>query len=129
VRNGKSGHSFAYRKAGTVAGACKMADIPRATWYDWMQSNRDFARAALEAREEVADDLVGQAASEEGSDTLLITLLKALRRSVFGDKPVVTAVSDDVQQRLRRQGDVIREVLGPGEGDHLIERLDEVWLR
>lgn len=76
---------------GTVTGACIAAGVDRKTWYNWVRDDETFAEHVASAKEQVADRLE-QAAIEratafiEPSDTLLIFLLKGLRREVYGDK-------------------------------------------
>ncbi len=86
-----------YVEAGTVTGACRYAKVNRATWYKWIETDDEFAREVVSAQEQVADSLEEEAISRavNGSDTLLIFLLKGQKRERYGDK---------------------REVSGPGGG-------------
>jgi hypothetical protein len=121
----------AYRIAGTIKSACEAAQIARSTWYEWRQSDAAFDRLARDAEDDVADNLEAIAvaratAKESPSDTLLIFLLKSLRRERFGDKQTVTVIHPDVLDRLRRQAAIIqsREVW---PRDELFAAIEGVW--
>ncbi|MDB4876438.1 MAG: hypothetical protein JWM41_2884 [Gemmatimonadetes bacterium] len=127
----------AYVASGRVNTACKAAQVQYSTWYRWIAEDRDFARAFEQAKEMLADDLEGVAVerAKEGSDTLLITLLKALKPEKYRDKQTITIVSPDVQGRLSRQADAIMEVCRthlPREqaaavASMIANRLREIW--
>jgi hypothetical protein len=105
-----------------VAQACREARVTRAGAYKAREADPEFAAAWDAALEESTDDLVGEAyrRAREGtvkpvyykgekcggireySDTLAIFLLKAHRRSVYGDK---------VQTDLTSQGNPVSTVL------------------
>lgn len=69
----------AFEDLGTITGACRSTSVGRRTVYDWQQADEDFALALHDARRAVADDLEHEAIrrAKDGSDTLLIFLLKA----------------------------------------------------
>lgn len=119
----------AYARTGTVKAACEAAQIARRTWYDWMQDDEAFAKAAVDAREAVADELVEEAVqrAKDGSDTLIIFLLKSMRRSEYGDKQTITVTSPDVQGRLVQQAQLIASQ-PTWDSQTLLDRLGaEVW--
>lgn len=70
-----------------VSGACAAAGISRPTAYDLRRSNAEFADAWQAAIDMGVDDLEGVAfqRAREGSDTLLIFLLKCHRPAVYRD--------------------------------------------
>jgi hypothetical protein len=94
----------------SVTAACIDAGISRVAAYDWRAADATFAKAWDDAVEEGTDRLEDEAhrrardgtqkpvyqggkkvgAINEYSDTLMIFLLKARRRSKFGDKQEVT---------------------------------------
>ena len=76
----------AYIDTGTITGACSQAGITRVTWNDWTKNDEAFNEAVLEAQESIADNLEAAALkrAHEGSDALMVFLLKALRRNKFG---------------------------------------------
>jgi hypothetical protein len=119
----------AFVEKGNVSAACRAAGIGRRTWYDWLESDEAFATRAIEAREEVVDELVEEAVqrAKDGSDTLLIFLLKAYRRAEYGDRQVVTIVSPQIRERLERQSEIIAEELEATDAERLFARLAEVW--
>lgn len=86
----------AFRKTGTVQAACEAASIARKTWYDWVANDSAFQEAVDEATDFVTDDLEKEAIkrAKEGSDTLIIFLLKSRRRHIYGDKVTVDIQND-----------------------------------
>jgi hypothetical protein len=127
----------AYYDLGTVIAACKRVGISRRTWYNWAEADPVFADAVRRATEHVADDLEAEAIrrAKDGSDTLLIFLLKAKRPAVYRERHTINVVSPEVQSRLFRQTDAImqtcRELLGTDEATafthSLAVKLQEVW--
>jgi hypothetical protein len=119
----------AYAIAGTVKGACEAAKVGRSTWYDWIERDPAFGARVLELTEEVTDDLETEAVkrAKEGSDTLLIFLLKSKRPQQYRDRQEITVVSPDVKARLARQLAVIVAHLGADGAEPLLAKLDEVW--
>lgn len=75
----------AYREYSTITHACTAAGVGRSTVYDWQQADEDFAVAMHDARHGVRDDLVmeGVRRAKDGSDTMLIFMLKALDPEMF----------------------------------------------
>lgn len=71
----------AYERLGTITHAAKEAGVSRRTVYNWQQADEDFALAMHDCREQVTEDLEREAVrrAKDGSDTLLIFLLKANR--------------------------------------------------
>ncbi|HEX8941686.1 MAG TPA: hypothetical protein VF785_01035 [Gemmatimonadaceae bacterium] len=126
-----------FMEIGTVKGACAAAGVPRRTWYNWMESDESFAALVVDASEHVSDELEGEAIAraKNGSDTLLMFLLKARRPAVYREKHTITVVSPEVVTRLTRQADTIMHVcrteLEPHVAASLIrklaEALDAVW--
>jgi hypothetical protein len=92
-----------------IAAACRLAKVTRKAAYDRRKADPDFAAAWDEAIDAAVDDLVGEAwrrasfgterpvfymgeecgVVQEYSDGLLMFLLKAHRRQVYGDKAQV----------------------------------------
>lgn len=120
----------AFLKHGTVAAACSAARIGRTTWYDWRTNDPEFNRLAGEAEEAVTDALeeVAQlrATMPEGSDTLLIFLLKARRRALYGDKNQLTVISPEVQVRVQSTLQLIA-TKPTWDSEELINALSEIW--
>lgn len=78
-----------FRNSGNVRLACRAANISRSTIYYWRNKWVTFADEWDEAKEDACDILEGEAwkrAVENQSDRLLMFLLKAHRRKVYGDK-------------------------------------------
>jgi hypothetical protein len=98
-----------FMQIGTVKGACAAAGVPRRTWYNWMESDASFAALVVDASEHVSDELEEEAIAraKNGSDTLLMFLLRARRPFVYREKQTIEVVSPDVQNRLVRQADTI----------------------
>ena len=78
----------AYVETGIVASACRAVGIGRTTWYRWIREDKDFAAVVENAREMVADDLESEAVrrAKNGSDVLLIFLLKGLKPEKYGNR-------------------------------------------
>jgi len=72
----------------SVCGAVKAAGASRASVYRWKDEDAAFGEAWNEAREECVDLLEAEAKRRalEGSDTLLIFLLKSYRPDVFSER-------------------------------------------
>lgn len=120
-----------YRECGTIRGACEAAGIGRRTWYNWLEEDKAFAAAVDEAKEDVADELEETAATrakaKDGSDLLLIFLLKALRPSRFRENMRIDLVSPIVREKVRQTVSLIRSSLTPELCDPLLKKLSEVW--
>ena len=76
-----------YIETGTITGACSHAEITRATWMDWVRNDAAFNEAVLEAQESIAENLEAAALkrAHEGSDALMVFLLKGLRKAKYGN--------------------------------------------
>jgi hypothetical protein len=65
-----------------ITEACKEIGIDRSTYYRWLESDRDFSKAAQDAKEEkldfIEDKLLGKIA--EGDTTAIIFALKTLAK-------------------------------------------------
>ncbi len=98
-----------FMEIGTVKGACAAAGVPRRTWYNWMETDKSFAIRVVQASEQVSDELEEEAIrrAKDGSDTLLMFLLKARRPAIFREKRTIEVVSPDVQRRLAKQVEFI----------------------
>ena len=76
------------RDSGNVRLSCMAAGVPRRTVYNWRNKWSTFAAEWDEAKEDACDILEGEAwkrAVQGQSDRLLMFLLKAHRREVYGD--------------------------------------------
>ena len=76
------------RSSGNVRLSCRAAGVPRSTAYRWRDKWATFAAEWEEAKEDACDMLEAEAwkrATEGQSDRLLMFLLKAHRRDVYGD--------------------------------------------
>jgi len=73
------------RKFETVTHAAEAAGVRRKTVYEWRKNDPEFARAIDEVFEDVTDELEKEAhrRAKDGSDTLLIFLLKARRPAMY----------------------------------------------
>lgn len=114
----------AFRGAGMVVSACAAAGIGRQTWYDWIEADPVFAAAVVDAREDALDDLEKEAVkrAKEGSDTLLIFLLKSQRREKFGDRVVLTEASQSVKEKLQATVNLVAKC-----APQLMEDLEKIW--
>lgn len=121
----------AFRELGTVSAACLSVGIGRRTWYDMLERDAEFAREVMEASEAVADELEAEAIrrAQNGSDALLMFLLRARRRPIYGDKQELTIVSPDVRVRVSRMVDTVSRF--PGLSDDarnaLLDELERIW--
>ena len=98
-----------FRNCGNVRLACRAAGIPRKTAYRWRNKWSTFAAEWDEAKEDACDVLEGEAwkrAVKGQSDRLLMFLLKAHRREVYGDK---------VEHTGKDGGKITLEVVYPNE--------------
>ncbi|HEX4354542.1 MAG TPA: hypothetical protein VHZ95_16550 [Polyangiales bacterium] len=127
----------AFVRLGKVGEACKAAGVTYGTWYRWRNEDPEFERASEYAKEILANELeeVGMQRAKEGSDSLLMFFLRALRPK-YRDKQTIEVVSPDVQSRLSRQADAIMEVcratiadpdLRAAVATSIANRLREIW--
>lgn len=75
----------------SIESACKTEGIGRATYYDWRSADPVFAAradAAIEAGTDYLEDIARKraVAAKDGSDTLLIFLLKARRPNKYRER-------------------------------------------
>jgi len=78
----------AFKNCANVTRACEIADIARATFYEWLKEDPEFKAAYEATREEaiqVLEDEAIKRATIGGSDTLLIFLLKAAKPQKYRD--------------------------------------------
>lgn len=88
----------ALRRTGVVLLACRAADVPRRSAYEWRAADEVFRAAWLDAVEEHVDVLEAAAIQRAlhgthdrpPSDRLLEKLLTAKRPQVYGDRVAVT---------------------------------------
>lgn len=78
----------AYIEFGTVTAACRAINANRATWYDWIEADEEFAAKVKHAEQAVADDLEQEAIrrAKDSSDTMLIFLLKGHKPDKFAER-------------------------------------------
>jgi len=76
------------RDCGNVRLSCEAAGIGRRTAYDWRERWVTFANEWQEALDDAIDTLEGEAwrRARKSSDRLLMFLLKAHRREMYGDQ-------------------------------------------
>ena len=93
------------RQSGNVRLACQAAGIPRRTAYNWRGKWSTFSAEWDEALDDALDILEGKAweRAAQHSDRLLMFLLKAHRRDVYGDRQELDVTTD---------GEPIRFVVG-----------------
>jgi hypothetical protein len=84
------------RKLGTVSAACDAVGIRTTTFYNWKKRDPVFMAAAEEAKAKTIDDLETEAIkrAKDGSDTLLIFLLKSLKPTVYKERAHVEVSQD-----------------------------------
>lgn len=118
-----------YRELGTVQAACRAAGIGRRTWYNWKSEDEAFAALVAEADEDVTDELEEEAhkRAKESSDTLLIFLLKAKRRSLYGDKQTITVVSTKVQEGMMAVRDAVLRFVPPDQQEAAGQAMADAW--
>ena len=109
----------ALRDGAAVAEAAEAAGVRRNTLWRWRQADEAFALAYHDAEEHGTDTLekVARKRAVEGSDTLLIFLLKARRPAMYRD-----SVKIDATVTSRDPG--IREAAG--RDPELFERLSRL---
>lgn len=81
----------AFRKYQTIKHAAAAIEVHRTTIHRWKRTDPEFAAAMEDAEEDGTDDLEREAIrrAKDGSDTLLIFLLKARRRERYGERPTM----------------------------------------
>jgi hypothetical protein len=138
VETGNGGYAYsdavfakalqAFREAGTVAEACRVANISRTAWYDRVGIDPAFQAAVMSATEDVTDELEQEAIrrAKDSSDTLIIFLLKSRRSSLYREKQEVTVVSPDVTRRLQNTVEVIGS-RPEWRSEELLEQLNGIW--
>jgi hypothetical protein len=118
-------------RASTVSGACRASGIGRRTWYNWLERDREFSLSLPAMVADVADELEAEAMRRakgvDGSDRLLIFLLKAFRPEKFRDNAQITKVSPIVREKVRQTVEVLRVSLPQEVVDPILMQLCEVW--
>ena len=84
------------RDCGNVRLSCEAADVPRSTVYRWRDKWATFSDEWREALDDALDMLEAEAwkRARRSSDRLLMFLLKAHRRELYGDKVEVDQTVD-----------------------------------
>lgn len=74
----------------SVSAACRAARIARSSYYLWLDEDEAFAADVRDAIEAGTDKLEDSAVKQalDGNTTLMVLMLKARRREVYGDKPI-----------------------------------------
>ena len=100
----------ALRETGNVSRACEAAGIGRSTAYQWRDNDPDFAREWDEVIDALVDDLEQEAIrrAKDGSDTLLIFLLKGLKPDRYSDR---------LRAEIEHSGGINVEIAIPDEVD------------
>jgi len=84
------------RQTGNIRLSCMAAGVSRTTAYRWRDKWSTFADEWQEALDDALDILEGKAweRAAQHSDRLLMFLLKAHRRDVYGDKQELDVTTD-----------------------------------
>lgn len=79
---------YGYAMRGLISEACRMVRVARQTWYDWIEQDPVFAKAAAEGKEFAMETLEAMAYSRgyTMSDPLLQFMLKHGKPQVFRDR-------------------------------------------
>jgi AcrR family transcriptional regulator len=112
-----------------VRNACLAAGIGRRTWYGWIEEDKLFAALVNEAREDLSDELEATALkrAKDGSDGMLMFMLKTYRPDKFRARATITVVSPIVREKVARTVHAIRAQLPKELATPLLETLSEVW--
>ena len=91
-----------FAKRGNITRAAKAAEVPRRTVYEWLKRDAVFAVAYADAEQAGIDALEEEAHRRaiDGSDTLLIFLLKAARPSKYRERVDITYDIKHAVERL-----------------------------
>lgn len=120
-----------YRELGTVQAACRAVGIGRRTWYNWKRDDPAFAALVAEADEDVTDELEEEAhkRAKDSSDTLLIFLLKAKRRAIYGDKQtiVIEETHPRVMAAILAARDAVMRFIPPDQQEAAGQAMAEAW--
>lgn len=93
----------AYAEQGNLSRAVEIAGVARSMHYVWLDNDPAYATAFAEAEEQAADRLEGEARRRafDGSDTLLIFLLKGARPDKYAER-----------QKHEHAGELVKLYLG-----------------
>ncbi len=86
------------RKSGNVGLSCAAAGIKRRQVYRWRDKFATFAKEWIDAKDDAVDKLDAEAwkrGTDGKSDRLLMFLLKAHRRDVYGDRQELDIKSEN----------------------------------
>jgi hypothetical protein len=74
----------------SISAACRAARIARSSYYLWHDEDPEFAKDVADAIEDGTDKLEDSSYRQalQGNTALMVLLLKARRRAVYGDKPI-----------------------------------------
>lgn len=105
------------------------AGIGRRTWYDWLDEDRVFAALVKEAKDDITDELEETALkrAKDGSDGMLMFMLKTYRPDKFRERAMITMVSPIVREKVARTVHAIRAQLPKELSTPLLETISEVW--
>jgi hypothetical protein len=86
--NKKKAFIKAYANAGTIRAAAELVGIHRATHYDWLEKDPQYVKDFQQSEKDAADSLEAEARRRafEGSDTLLIFLLKGFKPERYKER-------------------------------------------
>ena len=106
------------KSSGNIRASCEAAGIPRRTAYNWRGKWSTFSAEWDDALNDALDILEGKAweRAAQHSDRLLMFLLKAHRRDVYGDKQEldVTSGGEPMDITIR---EVVVNMTGADNGD------------
>jgi hypothetical protein len=116
----------ALRNSGNVRAACQAAKVSRKTVYQWRERSAEFKAQWDDALDDAIDILEAEAwrRARQMSDTLLIFLLKAHRRELYGDR-VRLDVATLVDQYAASYGELTDEdrARAVAESERLLKEL------
>jgi hypothetical protein len=136
-----------FAASGNISRACRQIGANRATHYDWLAADPDYAAAFAEAAEEATETLEAEAWRramhgvtkpmvskgavvcyvQEYSDMLMVALLAARRPEKYGKQRVEYSRRVDNAQTLRQEEEALRK-LTPEERAALRALLEKAGL-
>ena len=112
-----------YRTSLNISETCRKVKVGRKTFYDWKEKDPQFAEDVVEAYDDAIDKLEGTAykLAKNGDRTLLIFMLKSLKREVYGDNVNfsgnINAQITDTRELAEKFTDAVVNAAADGEAE------------